>query len=263
MVELLSTTALCKMSDMRDKVFGLLGLAGGKEAEALKADYKLMVREVYIGTALYLIQQQERHDVIELAESMTNLKLRSLYGIPSWVPMWDLQETAYTSVDLSERLGEIDLGWGARWERDPILSVLKRSDPSHQFRTVPFLTRYDTTGNLDPMQNFKAVDVETGCLITSGYEITVLYYTSFMSAEESATADGLFREVNYHMLNNNVFLAISGPMSKFRKNPERMLGLNDLLALNLHLGGVISPDSGHHKISFSLAAYDQIEDYII
>lgn len=33
------------------------------------------------------------------------------------------------------------------------------------------------------------------------------------------------------MLNNSVFLATSGPMSKFRVQPERMLGLSDLLSL--------------------------------
>jgi hypothetical protein len=232
MLELLSATALCKMSDIRDKIFGLVGLADGKEAEVLKANYKLMVREVYIGTALYLIQQRKRHNIIELAESMTNLKLRSMYGIPSWVPMWDLQETAYNSVDLSERLGEIELGWKLRWHRDPILSSLTGNPPSHLFRTVPFLTNYDTAGNMSPTtQSFKAVDAETGCLITSGYEVAVLYYTSFMSGDEKATVDGLFRETNYHMLNNSVFLAISGPMSKFRAQPERILGLSDLLAL--------------------------------
>ncbi|KAF6521360.1 hypothetical protein HZS61_015618 [Fusarium oxysporum f. sp. conglutinans] len=231
MLELLSATALCKMSDMRDKIFGLLGLADGNEVDVLKANYKLMVREVYIGTALYLIQQRNWHNVIELAESMTNLKLRSKYGIPSWVPMWDLQETAYNSVDLSERLGEIELGWKVRWHRDHILSSLTGNPPSQQFRTIPFLTNHDTAGNSSPTQSFKAVDAETGCLITAGYEIAVIYYASFMSGDENGTVDGQFRETNYHMLNNSVFLATSGPMSKFRVQPERMLGLSDLLSL--------------------------------
>ncbi|KAH7169060.1 heterokaryon incompatibility protein-domain-containing protein [Fusarium sp. MPI-SDFR-AT-0072] len=216
MLELLSATALCKMSDMRDKIFGLLGLADGNEVDALKANYKLMVREVYIGTALYLIQQRNRHNVIELAESMTNLRLRSKYGIP---------------IDLSERLGEIKLGWKVRWHRDPILSSLAGNPPSQQFRTIPVLTDHDTAGNLSPTQSFKAVDAETGCLITAGYEIAVLYYATFMSGDENGTVDGQFRETNYHMLNNSVFLATSGPMSKFRAQPERMLGLSDLLSL--------------------------------
>ncbi|ENH70979.1 hypothetical protein FOC1_g10008350 [Fusarium oxysporum f. sp. cubense race 1] len=173
MLELLSATALCKMSDMRDKIFGLLG----------------------------------------------------------WVPMWDLQETAYNSVDLSERLGEIELGWKVRWHRDHILSSLTGNPPSQQFRTIPFLTNHDTAGNSSPTQSFKAVDAETGCLITAGYEIAVIYYASFMSGDENGTVDGQFRETNYHMLNNSVFLATSGPMSKFRVQPERMLGLSDLLSL--------------------------------
>ncbi|KAI1050150.1 hypothetical protein LB506_001321 [Fusarium annulatum] len=230
-LELLSATALCKMSDMRDKIFGLLGLADGNEVNVLKANYKLMAREVYIGTALYLIQQRTWHNVIELAESMTNLRLRSKYGIPSWVPMWDLQETAYSPVDLSERFGEIELGWKVRSNRDPILSSLTGNPPSQQFRTIPFLTNHGTAGNFSPTQSFKAVDAETGCLITAGYEIAVLYYASFMSGDDNGTVDGQYRETNYHMLNNSVFLATSGPMSKFRDKPERMLGLSDILSL--------------------------------
>ncbi|KAL9567147.1 hypothetical protein ACKAV7_008916 [Fusarium commune] len=179
MLELLSATALCKMSDMRDKIFGLLGLADGNEVDALKANYKLMVREVYIGTALYLIQQRNRHNVIELAESMTNLRLRS-----------------------NRLIGAI--GRDKAWLE---------------------------TGNLSPTQSFKAVDAETGCLITAGYEIAVLYYATFMSGDENGKVDGQFRETNYHMINNSVFLATSGPMSKFRVQPERMLGLSDLLSL--------------------------------
>ncbi|KAF4952538.1 hypothetical protein FGADI_6609 [Fusarium gaditjirri] len=231
MLELLSATALCKTSDMRDKIFGLLGLAGRNEVDALNANYKLTVREVYIGTALYLIQKRNQHNVIELAESMTNLKLRSKYGIPSWVPTWDLQETAYNSVDISERLGEIELVWKLRWHRDPILSSVTGNPPSEQFRTIPFLTNHDTAGNLSPAQSFKAVDAETGCLITAGYEIAVLYHASFMSGDENGTVDSRFRETNYHILGNSVFLATSGPMSKFRVQPERMLGLSDLLSL--------------------------------
>jgi hypothetical protein len=234
MLELLSATAHCKMSDMRDRIFGLLGLADGNEVNILKANYKLTVREVYIGTALYLIQQRNWHNVIELAESMTNLRLRSKYGVPSWVPLWDLQETAYNSVDLSERLGEIELGWKVRLNRDPILSSMTGNPlvpASQQFRTIPFSTSHETAENLGPTQSFKAVDAGTGCLITAGYEIAVLYYTSFMSGDENSTVDGQYRETNYHMLNNSVFLATSGPMSRFRDKPERMLGSSDLLSL--------------------------------
>ncbi|KAF5581290.1 heterokaryon incompatibility het-6 [Fusarium pseudoanthophilum] len=220
MLELLSATALCKMSDMRDKIFGLLGLADGNEVNVLKANYKLT--------------QTNWHNVIELAESMTNLGLRSKYGIPSWVPLWDLQETAYNSVDLSERLGEIEIGWKVRLNRESILSLMignSQVPASQQFRTIPFSTSHETAEKLSPMQSFKAVDAETGCLITAGYEIAVLYYASFMSGDDNSTVDGQFRETSYHMLNNSVFLATSGPMSRFRDKPERMLGLSDLLSL--------------------------------
>ncbi|KAG9500263.1 hypothetical protein J7337_008737 [Fusarium musae] len=222
------------MSDMRDKIFGLLGLDDGNEVNVLKANYKLTVREVHIGTALYLIQKRYWHNVIELAEPMTNLRLRSKYGIPSWVPLWNLQETANNSVDLSERLGDIELGWKARLNQDPILSSTTGNPlvpASQQFRTIPFSTSHETAENLGPTQSFKAVDAETGCLITAGYEIAVLYYTSFMSGDENSTVDGQYRETNYHMLNNSAFLATSGPVSRFRNKPERMLGLSDLLSL--------------------------------
>ncbi|EWG39659.1 hypothetical protein FVEG_15054 [Fusarium verticillioides 7600] len=146
---------------------------------------------------------------------MTNLRLRSKYGIPSWVPWWNLQETAYNAVDLSERLGDIELGWKARSNQGPILSSTTGNPlvpASQQFRNIPFSTSHETAGNLGPTQSFKAVDAETGCLITAGYEIAVLYYTSFMSGNEKSTVDGQYRETNYHMLNNSVFLATSGPV---------------------------------------------------
>ncbi|KAF6521619.1 hypothetical protein HZS61_015877 [Fusarium oxysporum f. sp. conglutinans] len=49
--DLLIATSVCQVTDLRDKVFGLLGLVSAVEASDLSPDYELMVREVYIGVA--------------------------------------------------------------------------------------------------------------------------------------------------------------------------------------------------------------------
>ncbi|KAH7180077.1 heterokaryon incompatibility protein-domain-containing protein [Fusarium flagelliforme] len=90
--DLLAATSICHVTDLRDKVFGLLGLISNVQASELSPDYELMVREVYIGVAAYLMQQSY-YD----------------YGIPSWVPFWDTDVPLQTPQGISKHIEQIEL----------------------------------------------------------------------------------------------------------------------------------------------------------
>ncbi|RBQ78663.1 hypothetical protein FVER14953_13202 [Fusarium verticillioides] len=113
--ELLAATSACRVTDLRDKIFGLLGLISNAEASELNPDYELMVREVYIGAAAYLMQQSHCCDLIQHANPywLKNWFDYSIskndYGIPSWVPLWDTDVTLQASQDISRHIEQIEL----------------------------------------------------------------------------------------------------------------------------------------------------------
>ncbi|KPA35273.1 heterokaryon incompatibility protein het-6, partial [Fusarium langsethiae] len=245
LVQVLAATALCQMSDLRDKIFGLLGLVDVEDASILAADYNLRVREVYIGTAAYLIQKKGRNDILELSESLTNIEKRNNYGIPSWVPMWDLQQRPYVAADISQRLGDIQTGINEASARIPALSLptwplsqplWNRSTKSIR-KNFPLSTYEIETGS-GLEKCYKAVDVETGCLVTSGYEVAELKRSDFIKlSNNNTTVDEVHREVHYRVIRQGeVTLAVSGPMSTSRSTPQRVLGPSDYLALVRILG---------------------------
>ncbi|EYB28739.1 hypothetical protein SNK04_005230 [Fusarium graminearum] len=239
LVQVLAATALCQMSDLRDKIFGLLGLVDVEDASILAADYNLMVREVYIGTAAYLIQKRGRHEILELSESLTNIEQRNTYGIPSWVPMWDLQQRPYVAADISQRLGDIQTVMNEASARIPALSlptwpssqpIWNRSAKSIR-KNIPLSTcEAETDSALE--ECYKAVDSETGCLVTSGYDVAELKRSDFIKLLKTATFDEVHREVHYKAIRQGeVTLAVSGPISTLRSTPQRILGPSDYLAL--------------------------------
>ncbi|KAL4950292.1 heterokaryon incompatibility protein-domain-containing protein [Aspergillus filifer] len=67
-------------SDLRDKVFAILGLMGEK---FIGPDYRIPTEGVYIGFTAYLVQQWQTLDVFALAGQS-----RSTLHLPSWVPDW-------------------------------------------------------------------------------------------------------------------------------------------------------------------------------
>lgn len=85
----LVATSGCEVSDLRDKVFGLLGLVKDAETGSLQADYSLMVREVFIGVAARLMMKLGHRHILEYAYNEKHRGLRSRFGIPSWVPFWN------------------------------------------------------------------------------------------------------------------------------------------------------------------------------
>ncbi|RGP78663.1 hypothetical protein FLONG3_3200 [Fusarium longipes] len=239
LVQVLTATALCQTSDLRDKIFALLGLVDLEEATVLAADYSLMVREVYIGTAAYLIQKKGRHEILELSESLTNKDQRNTYGIPSWVPMWDLQQRPYTAADISKRLGEIQTGINEASAKIHALSMpsytssqplWNRSLKSGR-KSVP-LSTCQIERDSGSGRYYQAVDAVTGCLITTGYEIAELKRADFIKLSNNATFDESHRENHYRVIRQGVVtLAVSGPMSTLRSTPQRVLGSSDYLAL--------------------------------
>ncbi|KAF4436038.1 hypothetical protein FACUT_6729 [Fusarium acutatum] len=104
---LLVATSVCQVTDLRDKIFGLLGLVTDIQASDLSPDYDLMIREVYIGVAAYLMENYQSYDLIQLLTK--NSSIAYSYGIPSWVPMWDRVALLHGSQDLCAHIQRIEL----------------------------------------------------------------------------------------------------------------------------------------------------------
>lgn len=72
-------------SDMRDKIYGLLGLQAGPHALRMRPDYSLSLSQVYICIAKELIMTQGW--LVPLQFDLT----QELPDLPSWVPDWTVQ----------------------------------------------------------------------------------------------------------------------------------------------------------------------------
>lgn len=84
----------CKATDPRDKVFALLGLVVGAEAEGLVADYEKSTEEVYAWISQYLHRRQKCSTVDILGN--VNLMDWNAWSpdcpqaaLPSWFPDWN------------------------------------------------------------------------------------------------------------------------------------------------------------------------------
>ncbi len=78
----------CLASDPRDKVFALLGIAGGQDAAAYTPDYSKDVLEVYRDLAIRLIIAEQNPDALVHCAYIVGSKSSLL---PSWVPDWSHQ----------------------------------------------------------------------------------------------------------------------------------------------------------------------------
>jgi hypothetical protein len=105
--DLLIATSVCRVTDLCDKVFGLLGLVSDVQASDLSPGYELMVREVYIGVAAYLMENYRCCDLIQHINPHRNQE--SLDGMPSWVPMWDTDMPLQGSENISRHIQQIEL----------------------------------------------------------------------------------------------------------------------------------------------------------
>lgn len=89
LIDLLHLGRYCETTDPRDKVFALLGLVAGAEAEGLVADYSKGVEEIYTWIARYLIDVHKRSaaDILGILNILDWNEPRP-YNLPSWVPDW-------------------------------------------------------------------------------------------------------------------------------------------------------------------------------
>ncbi|KAG5759838.1 hypothetical protein H9Q69_007376 [Fusarium xylarioides] len=115
--DLLASTSICRVTDLRDKIFGLLGLISDAQASELNPDYELMVREVYIGVAAYLMQKSHCCDLIQHANpywiknwfEQHHTPWKNVYGIPSWVPLWDTDVSLQAPQVISRHLQQLEI----------------------------------------------------------------------------------------------------------------------------------------------------------
>ncbi|KAH7133692.1 heterokaryon incompatibility protein-domain-containing protein [Dactylonectria macrodidyma] len=164
---LLLATSDCGMSDMRDKIFGLLGLVEDTEAELLNADYNLMVREVYIGVAAYLLRNKNCFQVLEIAGSEEKMGLRQTYGIPSWVPLWSSQTMMNSNEDISLEYAALEEDYrehpGLRARDYEFVKIQSLGCPPENSQTG--------SGSEHPSKHKIEIHSATGALVAYGYNV--------------------------------------------------------------------------------------------
>ena len=95
-IKLLSSFRKCHSSDLRDKVYALLGLADDQPARMITIDYSKSVEAVYLECAELLVKNGDGMEMLEQAGisglphagHSSSVRL----NLPSWVPDWS-QET--------------------------------------------------------------------------------------------------------------------------------------------------------------------------
>ena len=70
----------CSATDLRDKVFGVLGLADPNVYE-LAVDYRLPIRDVFLKAATAAISKADRLDLLSAAQN-----IERAHSLPSWAP---------------------------------------------------------------------------------------------------------------------------------------------------------------------------------
>lgn len=91
LADLLRVARLCQATDPRDRVFALLGLVLGAEAEGLVADYTQSIPDVFTWITKYLVRTATAADVLgNVSIHMPGPGPESLLArqLPSWVPDW-------------------------------------------------------------------------------------------------------------------------------------------------------------------------------
>ncbi|KAK5653025.1 hypothetical protein OQA88_9311 [Cercophora sp. LCS_1] len=91
LLALLENHHLAQASDARDKIYAFLGIhdeLAGKTAHGIVADYHSSARDVYLDTAVRLIQYTNNLDVLNVA----GRKDDGVPNLPSWVPDWSTSD---------------------------------------------------------------------------------------------------------------------------------------------------------------------------
>jgi hypothetical protein len=87
--ELLLATQNCYCGDLRDRIYGLMGLVAEEEARRLPIDYNISVQQLYTGLALYWLTNRSRRPELRRSEILKLAVLpKTTPHLPSWVPDW-------------------------------------------------------------------------------------------------------------------------------------------------------------------------------
>lgn len=174
LVGLLLATSACQVTDLRDKVFGLLGLVRDAKAESLAADYNLTVREVYTGVAAYMFRNQGDFRLLRLAGLREESSFRKSYSIPSWVPLW----TRHTELPSAESLRSDAIELEKACEQYTTSATSRFHNRSYN-SVIPDMERHaNVCSNIEseirgPSYQLE-IHCETGALITHGYVVLEL-----------------------------------------------------------------------------------------
>jgi hypothetical protein len=86
---LLVATRNCRCGDLRDRVYGLMGLIDEEEREKLPVDYSISVQQLYVGLAMYWLTSGEGHWQPRRSEVLGYALLPKVTPfLPSWAPDW-------------------------------------------------------------------------------------------------------------------------------------------------------------------------------
>jgi len=127
----LKATKNCQCGDVRDRVYGLMGLSSRKDRENLPVDYSISKQQLYIGLAIYwLMPENGTRGLISAVLDMALLPKITPF-LPSWTPDWtpqshtDADEVRNSSVPLTlqmdtNRIGSPSSGlnWSETFGRD-------------------------------------------------------------------------------------------------------------------------------------------------
>jgi hypothetical protein len=96
LLELLDRSHPFKATDVRDKIYSVLGLAEDAKDLAVTVDYNCSAEQLYVSTAAKIV----KHDPYGIEILYNSLHVKSL-SLPSWVPYWSHWEFGSHGASLS------------------------------------------------------------------------------------------------------------------------------------------------------------------
>lgn len=130
----LEATKDCRCGDLRDRVYGLMGLISVEDRRNLPVDYSISKQQLYIGLAMYWLTCSDKYG--DLLSAVLDLALlpKATSCLPSWAPDWTPQP--HPDVDkgrtpLTLRLDPTDIeGSSSELKWSTLSSNIGSHDPS-------------------------------------------------------------------------------------------------------------------------------------